>query len=257
MKPNSTKGENSGSADSVSLKRPPARDDRPRPAHAIATSFGKLARAPQVGLTEHAGGIAARDQLAGKQQRFGVLLANVFEIVQYRDYRSSLVMPVPDQRCQITNTGRVDRAIGFVEQDQRGVLQHDPGKQRALQLAAGERTNRPLLQPAQANAVDRLGDAPAPSAVETQKGTDLAPQTHGHEVMDGDREAAVERRLLAEVGDLSPVHAEPLDAALQRPQFAGNPLEQRRLAGPFGPTIASRLPAVTSPRRWCTAGCRL
>jgi hypothetical protein len=49
--------------------------------------------------------------------------------------------------------------------------------------------------------------------------------------MDDDREADVERRLLGQVGDLPAVHAVQFDAALQRTQFAGDALEQRRLAG--------------------------
>jgi hypothetical protein len=52
--------------------------------------------------------------------------------------------------------------------------------------------------------------------------------------MNNDREARIERRLLRQVGDLPALQAVPVDPPLQRSQFAGDTLEQRRLAGAVG-----------------------
>jgi hypothetical protein len=54
---------------------------------------------------------------------------------------------VAHQRRQIADAGGVDRPVGLVEQHQRRILQHDPGKERALQLAARERADRTLSRP--------------------------------------------------------------------------------------------------------------
>jgi hypothetical protein len=148
------------------------------------------------------------------------------EIVQDDDHRPPFVVPVAYHCRQIPDAGGIDRTVGLVEQHQWRILQHDPGKEGALQLATGEGANRTCFQAVQADPVDRLGDAPASAAVEAAKGADLAPQAHGDKVMNHDREAVVERRLLGEVGDLPSLDADQLDPALQRPEFAGDGLEQ-------------------------------
>jgi hypothetical protein len=232
MKPNSMNGESSGIA-GQRLAHASFRSVW-QTARQLAASFGELPGTQQVGVAEDADGLATGDQFTREQHRFGVFLAHVFEIMEDGDHRPAFAVPAAHQRGQIADGGGIDRPIRLVEQHQRRILKHHPGKQRALQLTSRERPDRTGLETAQADAVDRLGDALAQSAVEAGKGTDLAPQTHGHEVMDDDRKAVVKRRLLRQVGDLPPLDPVQLDAPLQRTQFAGNPLEQRRLAGAVG-----------------------
>jgi hypothetical protein len=200
----------------------------------VAASFGDPPGAQQIGVAEHRRGVAASDDLACQKQRFRVLLTDMLEVVKDGDHRPPFAMPVSHQRRQVANAGRVDGAIGLVEEDQRGILEQDAGEVRALQLTARERADRTALEAVHADQVDGRGNAFAPGAVEAAKGTDLAPQPHGHEVVNDHRKAAVERRQLGQVSDLPALHAKQLDAALQRPQFAGDAFEQRRFAGAVG-----------------------
>jgi hypothetical protein len=128
--------------------------------------------------------------------------------VQDGDHRPPFAVPVAYQRRQIPNAGGIDRAVGLVEQHQRRILKQDPGEVRALQLTARERADRTPLEAVQADQVDRRGNALAPGPVEAAKGADLAPQAHGHEVVNDHRKAAVERRQLGQVSDLLALHAD-------------------------------------------------
>src|SRR5262249_55008572 len=61
----------------------------------------------------------------------------------------------------------------------------------------------------------------------------MAPQPHGHHVVDVDRKRAVDLGRLRQVGDVLRAQAATLDAAGERLEHTDDALEQRRLAGPI------------------------
>ena len=81
--------------------------------------FGQMAGTPQVGFAQNLCCRPSRHELARQQERFGILLTNVFEIVQYADYGATFAIPAPHQRCQVAYRIGVDGAVGLVKQYQR------------------------------------------------------------------------------------------------------------------------------------------
>ena len=69
-------------------------------------------------------------------------------------------MPALDQRDQVADGLGVDRVERLVEQDDLGVLHQHAREQRALQLAARQRVDRPLLETFEADRRQRLRRPP-------------------------------------------------------------------------------------------------
>ena len=90
------------------------------------------ARLEQVVRRQHLAGLAPGDRLARQQQRLREGALHRFDIVQNGDDGAVLAMPALDQRQQIGAGARINRGEGLVEQDDVGVLQQEPGEQRAL-----------------------------------------------------------------------------------------------------------------------------
>ena len=80
---------------------------------------------------------------ARQKQRFGKMLAHKVEIVDDDHHRALLAVPALDQRDQVGDRPGVDRVERLVEQDEVGILHQHARKQRALQLPAGKRVDRP------------------------------------------------------------------------------------------------------------------
>ena len=96
-----------------------------------------------------------------------------------------------------------------------GVLEQQAGEQRALHLAAGEGADRAALEAGQADGRERLldpGPVPAADAAEQAR---PGPEAHGDEVVDGEREDAVDLRRLRQIGDAGGGAVEA-DPALER-----------------------------------------
>jgi len=62
----------------------------------------------------------------------------------------------------------------------------------------------------------------------------IVPQAHGDEIIDVDRERALDLRRLRQIGDVAAVEPAQVDAAGERRHDADDALEQRRLAGTVG-----------------------
>ena len=89
--------------------------------------FGQVTGTPQVLFAQNLLRSSSRHELTRQQERFGILLTNVFEIVQDADYRATFAIPSPHQRRQVANRIGVDSAIGIVKQYQRRLLQYPQG----------------------------------------------------------------------------------------------------------------------------------
>ena len=204
--------------------------------------FGQVPGTPQVLFAQNLRRRTPCHEFARQQERFGILLTNVFEIVQDADYRATFAIPAPHQRRQVANRIGVDSAIGLVKQYQRRILQYHPGKARPLQLAAGELADRPVFQSTQAHRRDRIFNALFGRSIEATEGTELGPQSQGDKIVNDDGETGIEGRLLGEVGDVFALQADQLDSPLHWPEFTDDAFEQRRFPGAIGSDKGQQAP---------------
>ncbi len=166
------------------------------------------------------------------------------EVVQDGDDGAGFVVPAAHEVEQVGGGLGVDGRERLVEQDQRRVLQQKAREQRALHLAARQGRDRPALEARQADRRDGLLDRgrdrrrPMPP-----NSAGAGPQPHRHEIVDGEREGAVEIGGLRQVGDAGfrrrPTARCGRRAAASVPTM---PLRSVDLPAPFGPTTAVRLP---------------
>ena len=124
-----------------------------------------------------------------------------------------------------------DRIERLVEDNEPRILQKQSGEQHALHLPAGQIADRPPLEPVQTDGGDRGMDIVPLLAPDPAEQAGLAPQAHGHEVVDMDRERALDIRHLRQVGHFAPVKAAEIDRAGKRRDDADNAFEQSRFAG--------------------------
>ena len=66
--------------------------------------------------------------------------------MQRRDDGAALFMPALDERQQVLGRRPVDRAERFVQQDHVAILDDQSREERALQLAARQRAERPPFE---------------------------------------------------------------------------------------------------------------
>ena len=100
----------------------------------IGPAFGQS----QILLGQHLAGLSVSHKLAREKHGLGVFGPDVVEIMQHADDRAPFGMPTADQMRQIADRTRIDGAVGFVKQDQGGVLQHEAGETGTLQLPPGK-----------------------------------------------------------------------------------------------------------------------
>ena len=94
----------------------------------IGPAFGQS----QILLGQHLAGLSVSYKLAREKHGLGVFGPDVVEIMQHADDRAPFGMPTADQMRQITDRTCIDGAVGFVKQDQGGVLQHEAGETGTL-----------------------------------------------------------------------------------------------------------------------------
>ena len=98
-------------------------------------------------------------------------------------------------------------------------------------------------KPVRPTARDRRLDLAVIVLADAAEQPGLAPQPHRHEVIDGDREGAVDLGRLRQIGDVARRQAGKIDVTRQWPNRTDNALEQGRLAC----TIRDRQPPTTRP----------
>src|SRR5262245_26922416 len=129
------------------------------------------------------------------------MLAHEFKVMNDDHDRSVLAMPALDQAYEITHCLRVDRIEWFVEEDQVGILQKDPGKQCSLQLATRKRVDGALLEPLEPDAHQRCRYSLAVCGRVTPEKAALRPKTERDQIDHACRKGPVEFRLLRQIGD--------------------------------------------------------
>ena len=141
-------------------------------------------------------------------------------------------MPALDQRDQVADGLGVDGVKWLVEQDQVGILHQHAGEQGALQLAPGKRVERALFKAFEPDGHQRLADGGAVLRRKPAKQPASWPQAERDQVNHPRRKAAVEFRLLWQIGDAHAGHLD--DTARHRPQHPDNALHERGFAGAIG-----------------------
>ena len=160
------------------------------------------------------------------------MLAHELEVVDDDHNRPVLAVPALDQRHEVGEGPRIDRIERFVEQDDLGVLDQHPREQRPLQLAARQRIDRARLETFQPYRHQRLlHRLPVLGGVAAEQPAPR-PQPHRDEVDDASGKAAVEFRLLRQIGDLSAGHLQAF--AGHWLEHADDALHQGRLARAVG-----------------------
>ena len=188
------------------------------------------------------------DRITRQQQRLGKMLAHQIEVVDDDHHRPLLAVPALDQRNEVGDRPRIDRVERLVEQDDLGVLHQHARKQRALQLAARQRVDRARLEPFQADRHQCTRHRrPVLRRVAAEQSA-LRPQAHRDEVDHPRRKAAVELRLLRQIGDLAPgIFRLSPAIGFSTPTM---PFISVDLPEPLAPTIAVSDPVFTEPLRW-------
>jgi hypothetical protein len=96
-----------------------------------------VARPPQILRYQRLPRRPPSDALAGEQQGFREVSANLIEIVQHGGNGSPLSLPAHDQAKEILTRAPIDRRQGLIQQNQPGILHDHPGEKDALELTGG------------------------------------------------------------------------------------------------------------------------
>ena len=159
--------------------------------------------------------------------------AHLLQVVQHRDHGARLGAPARQQLQQVGGGARVDGVEGLVQQDQVGILQQQPRKQRALHLAGRQLGHHARAETFQAHGAQRIGHPGAAVGIDPAPQPDAPPQAHRHQILHRQREAAVELGGLRQPG-----HAHrrvALDASDHVDAAAAQRRQQRALARAVGP----------------------
>ena len=137
----------------------------------------------------------------GQKEGFGKMLAHQIQVVDDDHDGSAFAVPAFDKTDQVADRFGVHRVEWFIQKDQIGVLDKDARKERSLQLPAGKRFDRTVLETAHPDRHERGGDAFAIGGCMTPEQAAFRPETERDEVDDPSGEGAVDFRLLRQVGD--------------------------------------------------------
>src|SRR5829696_5160240 len=154
------------------------------------------ARLEEVGRVQNVAGLPPGDWGAGDEQRLRKNPLHHLKVVQHGDDRALLVVPAADEIEEVGRSLGVDGREWLVEEDHGGILQQQAREQRALHLAAGQRRQRAALEPSEADRGQRLVDPGSAVAADAAERAGAGPQAHGDEIVDGQRECAVDLRRL-------------------------------------------------------------
>ena len=193
-------------------------------------------------------GLAPGHRLAGDQEGLREGALDHVEIVQDGDHGAGFVMPAADEIEQVGGGLGVDGGEGLVEQDHGRVLQEQAGEERPLHLAARQGRDRAPLEADEAHRRQRLLDPGALVPGDAAEEAGAGPQAHGDEIVDRERERAVDLGRLRQIGDagVGPSRRIWPSRGFRVPTM---PLSRVDLPAPFGPTTAIRLPDGISPSR--------
>ena len=202
------------------------------PGRVVVPGLVEAARPQQILRPQRLDRLAPGDRPAGEQQRLRKMLAHQIEVVDDDHDRAAFAMPALDQRDQVATRLGVDRIERLVEQDQLGVLHQHARKQRALQLAARQRVDRPLLEAVEADRRQRLRYRRAVLVGEASEQPALRPQAERNQIDDARRKGAVDFGLLRQIGDAGVAYVD--DGSGHRLQHADDALHQGRFARTVG-----------------------
>jgi hypothetical protein len=160
------------------------------------------------------------------------MLTHQLEIVHHHEHGAPFAMPVPDERDQIGGRLGVDGVERFVEQDQIGLLHEHAGKERALQLAAGQGVDRSALEAGQADRGERVAQVVPVLAVVTPQKAAFRPKSETNQVENAGWKAAVDLGLLRQIG--KPLAGCRLHGAGHRFHDADDPFHQGGFARSVG-----------------------
>ena len=79
---------------------------------------------------------------------------DLVEIMEDGGDGAAFPVPALDQTKKIFAGAPVDRAEGFVQQDQLGILDDQSGEQDTLELAGRQRLDLPTLEPLEADRIE-------------------------------------------------------------------------------------------------------
>ena len=162
------------------------------------------------------------------------MLAHQLHVVQHGDHRAPLAVPALHHAQQVGAGARVDAVEGLVEQDELRVLQQQSREQHALELAHRELADAAPLETRQADRGERLARLGDERGVDGAEGAAPRPVTERDEIEHAEREAAVDVRLLRQVGDAAGKLGGDLDAPGAGRQAPRERFQQAALAGAVG-----------------------
>ena len=162
------------------------------------------------------------------------MLAHLRQVVQHRDHGAAFLVPVLHQPHQVGGGAGVDRVERLVEQDHRRVLHQHTREQHALELADRELRDQPLLEAGQPDRRQREQRLCALRRGGAGEPADARPGAEHHDIEHAERKAAVDARLLRQVGQPVARQAAGAHAAGAGLHPARQRVEQRALAGAVG-----------------------
>ena len=160
---------------------------------------------------------------------------HLLELMQDRDNRPALAVPLQHQRQEIAGRALVERREGLIKQQHPGILHHQPGEQHPLELSSRKRTDRALGKMLEPDRFQRRSNALPVGAARPAERADLIPQAKRHHVAHRDREGAIDVGELWQIADVALRQSMKRDAAGIRLEDSDDRLEQRAFAGAVRP----------------------
>ena len=157
--------------------------------------------------------------------------ADLIEVVQHRRDGATLAVPAFDQEKEVLTGSPIDRGEWLVEQDQLRILDDQPGEEDTLELASGQRLDRPALEPVKADGGERLMRRRAHCAGRGSRPADLPPMPEQHGVDDGDWKPPFDLGVLRRISDPAVAGSARSITPGCRPHLADDSLQQRTLSG--------------------------
>ncbi len=122
-----------------------------KPAAGLVPGLGHLAGELQIFGSQNLCRVAPADGLPGDQQGLGKIGPHLLEVVQHRDDRPVFVVPAVDHAEEIGRGPGIDGGEGFIEQNDRTVLQQQAGEQHPLELSRRQIADGSVLETFQAH----------------------------------------------------------------------------------------------------------